>query len=141
MGARSACLEDGAAAQSRFRSSRSPPRVPIEYAKVHPQAGVPDIQWYFDHTKMPDSLRNDLSADVDGEAVAVAIKCKGRDSAFGFTSASYAFPDFCSPHLELPDEEYLVTVEAFAGGIRKSCRLRLRNAGSTETGLRLERIS
>jgi hypothetical protein len=118
-----------------------PPRVPIAYAKVHPQAGIPDIQWYFDHTKLPETLRTDLSADFDGEVVAVAIKRKGDNSSFGFTSESYAFPDFCSPELELPDEEYLVTVEAFAGGIRKASQFRLRNTGSAETGLRLELIS
>jgi hypothetical protein len=117
-----------------------PPRVPIAYANVHPQAGVPDIQWYFDHTKLPETLRTDLSADFDGEVVAVAIKRKGDNSAFGFTGESYAFPDFCSPELALPDEEYLVTVEAFAGGIRKSSRFRLRNTGALRPGSASSRL-
>ena len=78
---------------------------------------------------------------MDAPQPLVAIKRKGDNSAFGFTSESYAFPDFCSPELRLPDEEYLVTVEAFAGGIRKASQFRLRNTGSAETGLRLEPVA
>ena len=116
-----------------------PPEVPMEYYNLDPaRAGRPGIEWPFDLTKVPQTLRTDLAPDLDGEPVPVAIKYAGDTAAFGFTSESYAYEDFRKPDLRLADEEYLVTVDVAAGGIGGSRRFRLRNAGGHETDLRLE---
>ena len=111
----------------------------MEYYKIDPvNAGRAGIEWHFDLTKVPQTLRLDLAPDLEGEPVPVAIKFAGDTAAFGFTSESYASPDFRSPDLTLADEEYVLTVDVAAGGIRQSRRFRLTNAGETETDLRLE---
>ena len=119
-----------------------PPEVPMEYYNLDPvRAGEPSIGMPFDPTKVPGTLRLDLSADADGEPVPVAIKFKGEVAAFGFTSESYAYADFRKPDLVLPDEEYLVTIRARAGGIEVTETFRLHNAGQLETDLRLGSVA
>jgi hypothetical protein len=97
----------------------------------------------FDITKLPQSERLDLSADAEGESVAVAIKHDGDHEAFGFTAQSYApfAPDFRSPGLELPREEYEVHVEARAGEIVATATFHLENEGDHHTGLVLREQS
>lgn len=115
-----------------------PPRVDIEYAPIDPNAGVPDVQWHFDPTKLPQSARLDISADSEGEPVPIAIKYRGERQAFGFTGESYAYDGWRNANLALPDEMYVVTVRASAGGIGAEAIFRLDNSGEEETDFRLE---
>jgi hypothetical protein len=118
-----------------------PPKVSIDYAMIDPAAGIPDVQWQFDPTKVPQSARLDISADSEGEPVPIAIKYQGEQQAFGFTGESYAYEGWRNPDLALPDERYLVTVRATTGGIEGDAVFRLHNAAGAETGLRLEPVS
>jgi hypothetical protein len=116
-----------------------PPEVPMEDYKLDPiRAGMPSIGMPFDPTKVPQTLRFDLSADAEGEPIPIAIKFNGDAAAYGFTSESYAYSDFRKPELVLPDEEYTVTVDARAGGIKQRRKFCLHNAGQLEADLRLE---
>lgn len=115
-----------------------PPKVDIEYAPIDPSAGMPDVQWHFDPTKLPQSARLDISADSEGEPVPIAIKYRGERQAFGFTGESYAYDGWRNPDLALPDERYAVTVRASAGGITAEAVFRLDNSGEAETDFHLE---
>jgi hypothetical protein len=117
-----------------------PPRVDIEYLPIDPSAGVPDVQWHFDPTKLPQSARLDISADSEGEPVPIALKYRGEEQAFGFTGESYAYDGWRNPNLALPDERYTVTVRASAGGITAKADFRLDNSGDAETHFRLQSI-
>jgi hypothetical protein len=96
------------------------------------------VDYAFDPTKIPQSLRFDLPPDSEGEVVAIAIKLDDDPNAFGFTSASYEPPHSPRiPQLQLPDEEYDVFVTARAGGISGSAEFVLTNRGKGINGLTL----
>lgn len=96
------------------------------------------IRALFDPTKVPQSLRFDLSPDTEGEVLGIAIKADGDCEAYAFTSESYQAQDSRRlPTLRLTDDVYTVTVTAHAGGIAASAVFLLHNRGTAHTGLEL----
>ena len=77
----------------------------MEYYKIDPvNAGRAGIEWHFDLTKVPQTLRLDLAPDLEGEPVPVAIKFAGDTAAF---AQACRYPDgtrvLCLAMLDLRD--------------------------------------
>jgi hypothetical protein len=96
----------------------------------------------FDITKLPQSYRLDLSPGEAGEAVTVAVKHEGHESAFAFNADSYqaegTAPRHCVAKFELPGDEYRLTVRVEAGGLHASADFRMRNYGGHVADFRIE---
>ena len=95
----------------------------------------------FDITKLEQSFRLDLSPSETGEAVAVALKFNNEPSAYALSKASYLEPaagPLRSPKLELPGDEYRLTVRVEAGGVRAAADFRVRNRDSTLDGFSIQ---
>lgn len=109
---------------------------PLSFVQVQASS----IGVVFDQTKVPQTLRFDLSPDPVGEVLGIAIKAGGDAEAFAFTSDSYQVLDTLRlPSLSLPDEEYDVLVTAQSGGIEATRIFVLYNRGTQATGLELAR--
>jgi hypothetical protein len=94
---------------------------------------------FYDPTKVPQTLRFDLSPAPEGEVLGIALKQQGDDEAYAFTSESYAAPDTRRrPEYALRDDTYDVHVTARAGGIEATASFTLHNQDTEICGLRLE---
>jgi hypothetical protein len=96
---------------------------------------------FYDPTKVPQTLRFDLSPAQEGEVLGIALKQKGDHEAYAFTSESYAADDTRRrPDYALRDGTYDVLVTARAGGIEATASFVLHNQGTEISGLRLEHV-